>query len=581
MVIGRLAIEIILLAVCAGGPGLLLAGWVRGSPMEKLCGVFAASFIAIYLASFALFSLNTGAWAYWGVTGVFAVCGVMGLRTAAMLVRRRDTRRTFLCFCVLLAWEFIHLAMIRGYGGGGWGGDWYEHFDRTRFFLHQLPLDFRYLNRYSLASRPPMMNLIAAFFCRQMGLSFEAFSLVFLFLNAWAFVPCCLFLTRIAPRRRLEPVLAALFMLNPSILENVTYTWTKAFAAAWVVLGVCFYLRRRLVPAAVSLAAGILVHYSAVPFAAAVGLHCIFTSIRSGSAWRKAAGAGVAAAALLATWFGWAAVRLGVKATFADASQTTGMPTMALGENLRRMAYNLFTSMIPHPLHPAASSSAFSTLSHVHNWGDFRDYYFTIVQTALPTMMGLFGGIVAAGMLVRMLRARIGVNPWEQRFWLFYLIFAYVVGISVNYGWMEFGTANITLQSLAMMGLTLVAAWLPTGRRVLFRLVLAALAIDYSLGILLQFVRESIVPGTSQTNGRTVLNYDPALGFNTNAEYWEKLRGGYVFWGDDLAGVGAVLPAVSVVGAVGALWVLFGVGARRNRRGRKGGATGGGELAGL
>ena len=36
---------------------------------------------------------------------------------------------------------------------------------------------------------------------------------------------------------------AAAFMLNPSILQNATYGWTKALAAGFVVMGVCFYLR--------------------------------------------------------------------------------------------------------------------------------------------------------------------------------------------------------------------------------------------------------------------------------------------------------------------------------------------------
>ena len=37
--------------------------------------------------------------------------------------------------------------------------------------------------------------------------------------------------------------LAILFMLNPTIVQNVTFTWTKAMTAGLVVLGVCLYVR--------------------------------------------------------------------------------------------------------------------------------------------------------------------------------------------------------------------------------------------------------------------------------------------------------------------------------------------------
>src|ERR1700728_4078935 len=76
--------------------------------------------------------------------------------------------------------------------------------------------------------------------------------------------------------------MAILFMLNPSISENATLTVTKAFTAGLVVLGVSLYWRGLRSPkragwmmpaAAGSLAAAILSHYSAAPFALAVALH--------------------------------------------------------------------------------------------------------------------------------------------------------------------------------------------------------------------------------------------------------------------------------------------------------------------
>jgi len=548
---------VLLLLVCCCGPGLLLVGRLRWSPMEKLCGAFAASFIFIYLASFVLFCLNAGTGAYWAVTGFFGLMGIAGWRTVALFIHRRETRTVLLVFVVVASWEFLHLAMIHAYGGGGWGGDWHEHYDRTRFFLHQLPVGYQFLGRYSLAARPPMMNLMAAFFCRQVGLSFEAFSLVFLVLNAWAFVPCGLLLRRIAPRGRgLEWVLAALFMLNPSIMQNATYTWTKAFAAGWVVMGVCFYMRRRIGAAAISLAAGMLVHYSAAPFALAVGLHCFFSRF-----WRirelpRAIAAALAGVALLATWFVWSVWYLGIKTTFASPALTSGAPDDSVGENIRRIAYNLFTSLVPHVLHSMGSDPNSTVLRNVHNWRNLRDYYFTMAQTSLPTMIGLTGGVIVAGVVLRMFWRGNGLHVREKGFWLFFLLFGCVVGTAANDNWDAPGSAHLALQPLALMGVTLLAAWLPSARPALFRVVMVGLAVDYCLGILLHFNRESLVPQAIVSSGQLDFILDPEIGRNTINEYTAKLHGGYVFWGDHLAEIGPALQLASIVTAVGLLWIL-------------------------
>jgi hypothetical protein len=121
----------------------------------------------------------------------------------------------------------------------------------------------------------------------------------------------------------------------------------------------------------------------------------------------------------------------------------------------------------------------------------------------------------------------------------------------------------VTLQPLALMGVTLVAAWLPTFRPLIFRLVLAGLAVDYAFGILLEFDRESyIYPTTLNAAGQTIMLPDPTLGGTGAQEYLEKLWAGYTFWGDHMAGFSTTLELLSLAGAVCAVWFL----ARRSTR---------------
>jgi hypothetical protein len=545
-----LALKLLPLAlICSIGPGLLVVGRLRWSPMEKLCAVFSTSFVAVYLASFALFCLNAPVWAYWTTSAIFLVAGLAGWRTARLLVRRR-TRRVLLAWLAVLAWDFLHLAMVRHYGGGGWSGDWTEHYQRTRYFIHQLPNDYLFLGRQSVPARPPMMNLIAAFFCRQVGLSFQVFSLIFLFLNAWAFLPCCLLMTGLSRRgARMIPVLAVLFMLTPSIVEGATLTVTKAFAAGLVILGVSYYLRRRAMAAAIVLSAAVLAHYSAVPFALAVGLHCFFT--RFGHRALKSA---AAAGALLATWFVWSIWVFGPRQTIWAGVLTTGAERWSTESNFRRMLYNMFTSIVPHPLHRVANDA----FDHLSNWGQINDYYFSMTQQTLPMMAGLVGGVVAVGLLVKRLLVAHPVMKGARGFWIFYLAFTFIVGICVNADWNDYGCAHITLQSLALMAVTLLAANLIELPAWLLGLVLVGAAVDYALGILLQFDRESyIYPTAVNGAGQSVMLPDYTLGRYGASDYLAKLRAGYVFWGDRFAGAAPVLEMASVAIAVYALWFLL------------------------
>jgi hypothetical protein len=554
--IAWLAIKVVLLTMaCFLGPGLLLVGQLRWSPLEKLCGTVAASFIVIYLTSFGLFLLNANAWAYWLASFCFVMMGAVEWRTARLLILHPSTRTVLIAWCLLLAWYVLHLAIVRNYSGADWQGDWHEHYERTQYFLHQFPNDHLFIRVYTLPARPPMMNAIAAFICGQTGLNFASFSMVFCFLNGWTFLPCCLLLRFFSRRsNRCVPVLALLLMLNPSIVQNTAVTWTKAFTAGWAVLGVCFYLRRRFVPAGLALAAGCLSHYSGVPYFLAVGLHCIYQTMRRRLARKKLMQAGAAAAALLATWFVFSLAVFGPRVTFLSNTTVEGSSLLTVWGNIHKILYNLMTASIPHMLHPVP----YKPFSPPHNWGDLRDYYFTMAQTVLPCMVGLFSGAVAVFLIVRYFLD--SSRPWPVRkcFWLYFLVTTYVIGVAVNPGFNDFGNAYVTLQTLALMGVTLVAANLLFLQTWVFRLVWVGLVVDYALGILLEFNRESFVyPTAIGADGQTYMMPDETLGTTGATEYLEKVRAGYAFLGDHLARFGAWLQILSAMLAVCALWLLL------------------------
>jgi hypothetical protein len=555
---GLLALKLVpLLLVCSVGPGLAIVRRLQWSLLEKLCGAMGASFVLTYLASFTLYCLDAGAGAYWGVSILFALIGCFNWRQAAILLARRRSRAAIGAFAAILCWDFLHLAMIRHYGGGTWCCDWYEHYYRTRYFLHELRRHFIFLNMYALSARPPMMNLLAAYFAKQVGLNFESFSLVLLFLNAFAFLPCCLLLRHFRRRgTRCIPILAILFMLNPSVLQNVTYTWTKSMTAGFVVMGVCFYLRGlrtrdpiRLCAAALSLAAGILSHYSAGPFAAAIGIHYI-TLPRQRRA-IKTLLIGMPAAVLLASWFGWSLAVYGWRLTFTSNSSYLGVAANSLSDNAGRIVNNFVTSIIPHAFRPLSSSATL----HVNNLSDLRDWFFLMAQTTLPVMIGSGAGLVAALLACRLFFSRDRTFESEKRFWIFFTLFGFIVGVIAVPDGPYYGVAHVALQPLALIGLTLVAAWLPRMEPTLFWIVFVGLVVDYCLGIYLHFEFQSRVFQTvlRPNAGRPIVPPDDAVGAGQD-DYAVKLAYGYRFWGDQLR---AVIPMLKTVSAVIAVYLLY------------------------
>ncbi len=491
MLWAQIVVALASLLVCSFAPGYLVVRGLRWRPLEKICGAIALSLILIYLVAFAAFAFAPGAEPaiFRGYACVAAGLFLWQWRGIRRLALSFGARQALIGLGFLMVWSVPPLALIRVYSGAGWGGDWIEHFQRALFFLHHLPTDIQIAGGYVLPARPPMMNLIGAFFLGEITDLFEVHQALYTAMNLFAFLPCCLMLHALVVRNRKARwlPLTALFALNPMLMENAWYPWTKLLAVFYVLFALWLYLAGlrkndgvRIVAAFVCLAAGMLVHYSAGPYVVFLAAHYLLRAFwKRPQKYRELAAIAAASGLLLLTWFGWSYKAYGLHTTLSSNTSVSASQRYA-GSTGVKIAGNLFNSVIPAILRDPESLSMFN---QPNKWGELRDNAFVIYQTTLVFGMGLVGGPLALWLLVAHLRKR-GGRISERNFWLAFIPIVIVLGVAVVGEPDQMGVAHLTLMPLVALGVTLIAAAFPWGRFVT-GLLIAGCVVDFAFGIFL------------------------------------------------------------------------------------------------
>jgi 4-amino-4-deoxy-L-arabinose transferase-like glycosyltransferase len=481
----QLLLTLALLSICCFAPGFLLVRRLRWSGLEKLCGAVALSLILLWLAVWGVYVLAPAAQpgAYYAIVALCVASGAVAWREAWALFLTPRVRRAIAGYGFVLAWTLAILCIIRVYSGAIWSGDWLEHFQRTLYFLHHFPKETPVYGDYLLPARPPMMNVLAALFLGVTADRYEIFQVVFAFLNLLLFLPCCLAIPLVARVRKVSVLpLTAIFAMNPAVMQNATYTWTKSLTAFFVIFAVCLYLAGwrkrdsvRMTGAFACLAAGLLVHYSAGPYVAFFALHYLLVVWRTRpEKWRELAAVAAVSALLLATWFGWSVAALGTKATFASNTSVTASQQYE-GSNLGKIAGNFLDSFVPAILQDPEKIHLYD---QPYTPAMVRDHLFTIYQANVIFSMGLIGGPLVVWFVISAFRSG-GRRGAERTFWLWLIGFTLIVGIAVVGERDLFGVGHLTLIPMEALGLTLLSAQFFRRRWIAFAIV-AGCALDFA-----------------------------------------------------------------------------------------------------
>ncbi|MCW5549107.1 MAG: hypothetical protein KIT44_09105 [Opitutaceae bacterium] len=460
-------------------------------PVLRLALGLAGALVVLYLAA-GLIYVSGAAWSWLWLPPVAATIGCWRMRSAIAALTGDPAVRSTAAGAGLLALWCIGLhAVIFSYSGGAWAGDWFEHYERARFFLHRWPLDHAFLGFGALPARPPFANLVTGGLLGLSGDTFAHYQTFTTLLSCLVFFPLAALAAsdgRDTPGLRLLPLL---LMLNPLFVQNATFPWTKLTAAFFVVLA--FALIRRSLDGGIGgglalmmMSAGLITHYSAGPWIIALvaGWWWLARSRPACSGFRRELLAGGAAGALLAgTWLFWAAGNYGPQLLLKATSTVGDAPVTGLPGLLTVTLGNLRSTLLPDwqaPLFMVFWQQMDVTAR-------LRDVFFILYQQNLPLAFGL-GNLAVLLWLVRNRYA----DP-RLRFWWVAGPTAVLLGIAVHTAPVPVGLAHICLQPLILFGLAGVAAAWTGLPRWLRRVWIGGVAVDFCLGVVLHFAHQSLL----------------------------------------------------------------------------------------
>jgi len=519
-------ILITVLAICSIGPGLLFLPWLHVDDDETFVVVVGVSLLAVFLAAFGIYLCGLPDGCRWALTAGCLACIGFRWNTLLRLFSHPLARAQVAGLCLVLGHSLLLQASIRNYSGLLWVGDWYEHFERTLFFIERPdPTAARFLSfisgpdaSYTLTARPPFMNVLTAHAIAHGTPSFAAFQLASTWLNALACLPAMAIASRCATRFQLRPesgalAVAAAITLLPSFAENVTFTWTKLLAAFYVLAAVLLVERRdavatsgRLALAGTLLGAGVAVHYSSAVYAVVLACAIVVTaacrdipavrgpvSDRLARVCIAAVSFGLPQVVVLLPWLGFSWATFGLRGTLATNTTVTNAVGMTPTENLWKMAVNCFDTLVPHFLRERPPLIA-GLMTQQNPSAVLRDWWFAPLQVNFPMAVGTVTQVVAAGIAVWLLASSMAAPASRSRvvFWTWLFGAGFLLGVAVHGARDTVGLAHICLQPLMLIAVVASATALPRLPWLVRVLALAGVAWDYLVGVMLQFWLEHL-----------------------------------------------------------------------------------------
>jgi hypothetical protein len=336
-------------------PGRAVMSFFHLNNDEKFAGSFGISFFIFYLIGFAGYVLKQDA----QVFNLLFLVPVLVLSMFIIInkseITRQEIFQTFIfliCFLIILFFQ----TFLPIYSGGLWSFDWYDHYLRAIFFLDKLPLSTHF-SWSLLTSRPPVFNIVNFFFMSIVGRDFWMYQIVSSLLNITILLPCFLIAKHFfrGKSKYFFIFTALLLMLNPSIVAQTTYTWSKAMTTGYILLGLVFYLNFRdtkkplyLYLTALFMGIGQITHYSTTPYLIIVVLDLFFQKITNSKViWRTLFNFTLIFLITISSWYLWSISHFGFSETLFGNTTFQQQKYSSLPEIVNKELNNSIKTILP------------------------------------------------------------------------------------------------------------------------------------------------------------------------------------------------------------------------------------------
>jgi hypothetical protein len=313
-------------------PCWMLVCRFRLEPLERLVVSVLAGFALMCFLEFGAYLLSLPSW----MPFIFLLT-ISLLATLKLFFRPQSGTASLINFpwAGVIAWlVIVLLAMavqfqIVVYGAQlAWAGDWWEHYQRSLFFLKQLPHDTLFMNGvWALPARGPLFNAVAGLIMGGFGDGFWVYQVIATVLNSFCVLPMALLLQKLSKLQLIPSLIISIlvFALVPFALQQIIYPWTKMFTTGFILAGIYFYIeglesRKENISAwaFVIFSLGVLAHYMTVLFAIFFLIHFIALQIKNPRILKNLISPIIVCFLVLSSWVFYLIPTYGIKGTLAS-----------------------------------------------------------------------------------------------------------------------------------------------------------------------------------------------------------------------------------------------------------------------
>lgn len=490
-------------------PGYLIL--LRFAPFlrsdERLASSFGVSFGIIAVVAFAGY-LARAWWA--GLPLVLLLCLILLLdcRTRNMLVWPKTIM--FWLFLIFYLHALLFQVATPYYDKVAYG-DWWMHYELSRFYLGQSRQTTFFDGQATITSRTPLFNLAGSFFMSVFGGQFWVFQIGSTLMNSAFILSAWLLSRKIFPKASAAPVLG-FGLFNTYLIRSATYTWPKLLAAYFVILALYYYLKQKESGSGTALCGlfsglAYMAHQYAIVFVVGLGIDYLLFSGRQKKSVKRIAGFALTFLLVLLPWHVWAVSNFGIGGTFLSTPtilQQWGGNSMAfLSKKLAQLydfdrypalvwlAYRLsnvvFTLLPIQPVMDVLNAA-----------GSFLNFYYALLVYYLGTMPG---ALTTSLTLLLLFSARKLLRLTDRSI-LIVAVAGFFGSVLVTPVPIRAGIASASMLPIVLIFIVMAAGMFHTASRKLKAIVLVGVLIEF---FAMSWTQIYLAPGLPADAGNYVL----------------------------------------------------------------------------